>query len=389
MSLLSGLHVLDLSRLLPGPYCTMLLADQGADVVKVEDPVSGDYARYTEPFVNGVSLVFEMLNRGKRSLALDLKADAGRKAFLRLARDVDVVLENFRPGVVDRLGIGYSEVAAVNSQIVYCSLSGFGQTGPRRNRAGHDLNYIALAGILDMNRRPNEAPVVPGIQYSDMTGGLMAALGIMLALWNRAQTGDGRYIDVAMFDATLGSLVMPAASVLAGQVSEPMGHPFLGGRLPCYNVYATSDGSYMTLAALEPKFWHNFCTAVNRDDLLDQGYAPAAIPAVRDIFASRTQNEWVEHFQDVDACCEPMQDLAETLRDPQVRARDMVVDTKHPAAGSLRQLGAPFKFSSEPTRSLSPAPGWGEHTREVLGAAGFSPSEVTALCDQGVVRESQ
>lgn len=389
MSLLSGLQVLDLSRLLPGPYCTQLLADQGADVIKIEDPVHGDYTRFTEPIVNGVSLLFEMLNHGKRSLALDLKADSGREVFLRLVRDTDVVLENFRPGVVDRLGIGYAAVAAINPGIIYCSLSGFGQTGPRRDRAGHDLNFIALAGVLDMNRRSDEPPVIPGVQYSDMTASLAAALGIMLALWNRERTGKGRYVDVGMLDATLATLVMPAASVLARQMSEHVRQPIFSGRLPCYNVYATADGGYMSLAALEPKFWRNFCTAVGRDDLLDQAYEPDAIPTVREVLAARTQEEWSEHFAGIDACCEPVQDLAATLRDPQVEARGMVIGAEHPVAGELQQLAAPFKFSATPLRPMHLAPAWGEHTREILAAVGFGRDEITALFEQGVVKEDQ
>ncbi|MFQ5856553.1 MAG: CaiB/BaiF CoA transferase family protein [Anaerolineae bacterium] len=391
--LLTGMRVLDLSRLLPGPYCTMLLADQGADVIKVEDPAGGDYARFSEPFVDGTSVIFEMLNRGKRSIALNLKTDAGRDIFLHLAGDADVILEGFRPGTVDRLGIGFEGVRAVNPRIVYCSLSGYGQTGPRRDRAGHDINYIGLAGLLGLNRRAGELPVVPGVQIADLSGGLLAALGIMAALWARDRTGTGHHVDVSMFDGVMSWLVMAAAPLLAGtprprsgrQGVPAPGQALLTGGVPCYNVYETADGRYMSLGALEPKFWQNFCEAVDCEDLLGSGYDPGAIDDVRAIFRQHTQAEWTQVFSATDACCEPVLTLEEALSGPQTQARKMVVDNEHPQAGRLRQLGAPVKFSDADAEIGGPAPALGEHTGEILTALGYSVEEIAVLRDQGVI----
>lgn len=362
----------------------MLLADQGADVVKVENPAGGDYARYTEPFVGDVSVLFESLNRGKRSITLNLKSDAGRDIFLRLAEDADVILESFRPGTVDRLGIGYADVRPLNPRIVYGSLTGYGQTGPRRGRAGHDLNYIGLAGLLDRNRHAGEPPVVPDVQIADMSGALLAAFGIMAALWDRERTGEGRYVDASMLDGTMSWLVMAAAPLLAGQPLPAVGQSFVTGGVPCYNVYETADGRYMTLAALEPKFWQAFCEVVEREDLLDSAYDSDAVGEVRVVFRQRTQAEWTEVFGDVDACCEPVQTVAEALDDPQIEARDMLIEKEHPGAGRLRQFGASVKFSGAEADVSRRAPTLGEHTGEILTALGYSAEEIAALREDGV-----
>jgi crotonobetainyl-CoA:carnitine CoA-transferase CaiB-like acyl-CoA transferase len=379
---LSGIRVLDLSRLLPGPFCSMILADFGAEVIKVEEPVKGDYMRRFPPLVQEEGVVFLAVNRNKKSLTLNLKTEAGRRIFLELVRTADVLLESFRPGVMARLMLDYQAMQGINPRLVYCSLSGFGQTGPYREWAGHDLNYVALGGVLDLLGADDGPPAVPGVQLADLCAGLWTALAITLALLARERTGRGQYLDVAMLDSVVALLTVPAAAY------------FLGRGVACYaptnaqanyNVYRTRDGRYVTLGALEPKFWRAFCRAVGQEEWIARRDDGDLIAEVQALFATRTLAEWKELFAGQDVCCEPVRTLSEVFADPQVQSRRMVVEVEHPMEGLLRQLGMPIKLSDAPGTVRTPPPRLGEHTDELLRALGYSAEEITELREQGVL----
>jgi alpha-methylacyl-CoA racemase len=388
---LEGIRVLDLSRLLPGPYCSMMLGDLGAEIIKVEEPSRGDPTRYSPPLVRGQSAVFAQVNRNKKSIAIDLKNPEGRDIFLRLAASADLVLEQFRPGVVDRLGIGYRAVSEVNPRIVYCSLSGFGQDGPHQNRSGHDLNYLALAGVLGLTTDERGTPVIPGIQVADLAGGMIAGFAMLAALFARSRTGRGQYVDVSMFDVMLSMLPIPAAHQFAGRALDVADKYALSGAYPFYSVYETSDAGFMTLGALEPKFWTNFCRAVGREDLASRQYDEGdrrdnLFEEVRAIFKSRTRDEWVKLMRDADCCCEPVLSLGEAFQHPQTRAREMIRESRGAGASITDQLGFAYRLSETPPRESRPAPALGEHTAELLASVGISEDQRRRLIEAGVVR---
>ena len=386
---LEGVRVLDLSRLLPGPVCTLHLADLGADVVKVEDTGAGDYARALGLASSGdgrvppvaPSAFFRMVNRNKRSLSLDLKADAGRAAFLRLAERADVIVESFRPGVVDRLGIGYAAVAAVNRRIVYCSITGYGQTGPYRDRAGHDINYLGYAGVLDQTGTAGGPPALSNLQVADLLGGAMnASTAILAAMLGAARTGEGTHVDVAMTEGALAHNIFALHAVETFGHVQARGEDLLTGGVPCYGVYATQDGRYLAVGALEEKFWRALCEALGRPDLVAGQLATGragdtARRQLAAIFAQRPQAHWIERLAGVECCVTPVLSLDETLVDPQVRARDMVVT----AADGRRQYAPPFRLAGHTFSIARDAPRQGEHSEEVLRESGFTDDEIAAL----------
>ena len=386
---LAGLKILDLSRLLPGPFATLLLADLGAEVLKVEDPIKGDYTRMTPPFVGSESARFMSLNRSKRSMTLNLKKPAARQVLLDLVKHYDVLIEQFRPGVMDRLGVGYETLKQVNPRLIYCALTGYGQDGPWRDRAGHDLNYLSLAGVTGISGWAATPPPVYGVQVADIAGGgLMAVAGILAAVVSRQRTGEGQLVDVSMLDGSLALLAMTAGDYLAsGEVPTREGGT-LNGQAVCYRVYETKDGKAVSLGALEPQFWTAFCNAVKRPDLLPEAFASGAdrervLGEMIALFKTRTRDEWVLFLKDVDCCFEPVLDLAEAFAHPQAVARDMVWTLEYPEVGTVKQPGCPIKLSGTPAAVQSMPPKWGEHTRDVLEEIGYGPDDIAALESQG------
>lgn len=379
---LTGVKILDLTRLLPGPMCTLHLADMGADVLKIEELSIGDYARLMPPMQNKNSVFFHAVNRNKRSIAIDLTKEEGRLLFLKLSETADIIVESFRPGVVNKLGIDYETLKKNNPKLIYCSITGYGQTGPYRDKAGHDINYCAYTGVLD---RKEEQPFIPNFQIADVVGGsLNAAMGILAALVQQKMTGEGQYIDVSIMDGILAHATPALAQVDHGE------HGFLTGALPCYSIYETSDKKFMALGALEFKFWERFCKAINRADLVifhmvAEEQAQKVFAEVSAIFESNTQQFWTDKFKDIDCCVSPILTLKESLDNEQVKARNMVQIKNYPDEGEVLQFGLPLKFSSFEFEVEMPAPLLGEHTQQELLAIGYSEIEIKQLRETKII----
>lgn len=390
---LAGIRVLDLSRLLPGGIASQMLGDLGADVIKVEEPGLGDYGRFMPPLVNGMSLYFLAMNRNKRSIALNLKSEQGREVFRHLARGADVVLESFRPGVLERLGVGYPQLREINQRLIYCAISGYGQEGPYRLRAGHDLNYVGYAGLLSHNRESTEdIPTMPATQLADIAGGaLPAVIGILAALAGRATSDQGRFVDVSMMEGSLALMPLLAATTLnSGQEPAP-GAGHLNGGLPAYHVYVTKDGKAITLGALEPKFWSAFCARVERPDLLPLHQPANAAERervsgeLRSLFLIKTRDEWVEEFSEIETCFGPVHTLAEALQDPQIQALGTVQRAAFGASGEIGMLALTPRIEDVPFQVRHAPPALGEQTRDILKEAAYSEDELTQLRDDGAI----
>ena len=380
---LKGIRVLDLSRLLPGPVASLHLADLGADVIKIEDTGVGDYARTMGDGPDGTSWFFRAVNRNKRGLTLNLKQSPGREALLQLVASADILLESFRPGVMERLGLGYEALLATNPRLVYCAITGYGQDGPWALRAGHDLNYIAQAGVLEQTGSKGGPPAIPALQIGDLLGGAMTAVSAMLAALFKAQaTGEGSFVDVAMSDSVLAHNLFPLFARQSGQLPA-RGDDLLTGGHANYGVYRTQDGKYMAVAPLEEKFWRLFCDAIGRSELKAR-YAETATPELRreleTLFASRPQADWVALFDAVDCCVTPVLSLDEALEHPQMRARAMSL-----TADGMTQYAPPFKISgwSFAVEKLAPAPG--EHTDEILSELGYDAEQIASLRKSRIV----
>jgi len=377
---LAGLRVLDLSRLLPGPYATLVLADLGADVIKIEAPEGGDYLRWMPPLTGKVSWAFFALNAGKRSVAIDLKKPEGVAALRTLAKQADVLVESFRPGVMDRLGLGYATLAADNPRLVYCALTGFGQTGPYRDVAGHDLNYMALAGALGLGGPVDRPPQVLPVQVADISGSLWALVAILAALQARNMNGQGRFLDVSMTDGVTGFLTAALAPHVGSGAAPPVrGADVLTGGQASYNVYATSDGGFLSVAPLEPKFWLTFCQCVGRTEWLKRQFDPSLKAEVAALLATRTRAEWEAIFAGTDACVEPVLSSAEIAKHPLHVARGMLIESE-----GLTRLRTPTRHPDAPPAGKAPA--LGEHTRAVLSEAGLSDEQIAQLVAAGVIK---
>jgi len=377
---LAGVRVLDLTRLLPGPMCTLHLADMGADVIKIEDTGAGDYA---------APALRSMVQRNKRALQLDLKQPEGVAVLHALARTADVLVEGFRPGVTERLGVGYETLAAINPKLVYCSITGYGQSGPWRDEPGHDLNYCALAGVSDQIGRDGDAPALSNVPVADLLGGsLTAAMGLLAALFDAQRTGRGRHVDIAIADSTLAHAVVPMMSVLREGRTRPAGTDKLSDGLACYGVYRTRDGRHLAVGALERKFWERLCEVLGRDDLKPLHLPPdaAGTQALRaelaELIGAQPLAHWQQRFEGSGCCVTPVLRLEEALEHPHFRARGMVVE---PPDGGPRQLACPVKMSGFAFELRHPAPRPGEHSEELLAELGYGSEQRDALRRQGAI----
>mgnify|MGYP003588031598 CR=1 FL=1 len=389
MKALQGLKILDMSRLLPGPYCSMMLADFGADVIKVEDPQLGDYCRDFEPQIHGTSMWHLLLNRGKRSLTIDLRQPSGKELFLQLVQQADVVMEGYRPGVLDKLGVGYSAASKLNPRIIYCSITGYGKIGPYIYDAGHDLNYVSLAGITAMSGEKDGKPAIPGVLTSDMSAGMQAAIAILIALRHRDQSGEGQEIDISLHNTAL-SLLPTAASCLFGDSSiAARGTHWFTGSQPNYNIYQTADNRYMAIGCLENKFWYNMCAAMQRLDLVDnikqERLFESTIQELQREFATKTAAEWMQIFQGKDTCVTHVLSYAEAAQDPHCLANEMVLEIDDAKYGKHRQIGFPIKLSKTPAAIERHAPERGEHSEQVLLENGFSIEQISKLKELRII----
>ncbi len=376
---LSGITVIDLSRLLPGPYCSMILADHGARVIAVEDK------RFLAD-----GLFFNLINRNKEHMSLNLKTDQGREIFSRLLEKADVLMEGFRPGVVDRLGVDYKTVSRVNPKIIYCAITGYGQNGPFRDRVGHDVNYLSYAGVLDLIGEKDRPPSIPGVQIADIAGGGMnAAIGILLALFARQQTGKGQYIDVSMTDGMVGFL--PAALFfrqLTGQ--EPRrADGLLSHRYACYNTYETADGRYLSIGAVENRFWMQLCDTLEVPEYgplqYDDQRREEILQYMRATFKQKTLDEWDAILADLDICWGKIQSTREVLEDPLFRQREMVVEIEGKDGQKSSTLGVAVKLSDTPGAIRTAPVNFGESTTAVLQELGYSQEEIKNFEDNDVI----
>jgi crotonobetainyl-CoA:carnitine CoA-transferase CaiB-like acyl-CoA transferase len=382
---LQGTRVLDLSRLLPGPFATLVLGDLGATVDKIEDTGGGDYLRHMPPHVAGESVAFQLLNRGKRSAVLDLKKPEGRAAMKRLVASYDVLFDQFRPGVLARLGLGHEELCAENPRLIVCALTGYGQTGELAQRAGHDLDYLARAGILGAMGPAGGAPQVPGFQLADISGGMWCVIAIQAALAERTRTGRGAILDIAMTDGVLGFNAMAIGAALSGQEVKRGDEPLTGGIAP-YQTYLSSDGHPIALASLEPKFWVAFCAGVGIDADMTALFPGPHQAAVKErlatLFASRTREAWASFGATHDCCVEPVLAPTEIAKDSHLASRGLFFELPTPR-GPVPQFRTPVTPRDE---DFAPPPRMGEHTRAILSDAGFSAAEVDALIACGAAR---
>ena len=385
---LAGIKILDLSRLLPGPLATQMLADMGAEIIKIEDINSPDYIRFFPPFVDDDSALYLSLNRNKRGIALNLKSEEGKEFFFSLLKTADVVIEQFRPGVLDKMGIGYEYAKSINPKIIYVSITGYGQTGPYAQKAGHDLNYIAISGLL-ANIGTKEKPVIPGVQIADVSGSYAAVNGCLAALLQREKTGEGQHVDISMTDSAVPFATLIHAAAWADGRNIERENFQLSGELVNYNVYETADAKFVALGALEPKFWMTFCDAVNKPEWKNKTFGPTdelqkLKEEVSALFKNKTRNDWEEFSEQHDVCLSPVLETNELQNNPQLQARNMVLETE---AGTkkLNTIGAAIKFSASENQPNKSAPKFGQDTDSVLAQLGFSNEQLIELKQKGII----
>jgi crotonobetainyl-CoA:carnitine CoA-transferase CaiB-like acyl-CoA transferase len=379
---LEGIRVLDLTRLLPGPYCSLMLADFGADVIKIEDPKLGDYMRWSEPKAGELSAMFYSLNRNKRSMSLDLKIERNKEIFIDLVKTADVLVESFRPGVMERLGLGYEELKKHNPKLIYCAITSYGQSGPYKDMPGHDINFLSYSGLLELQGEQNRKPVSSSVQIGDIGGGaLMGVIGILVSIIEAKKSGKGQFIDISMLDGAVSWMQTILPAYLTSNELPNRGELVLNGGRACYEIYETKDHRFLSVGALELKFWKNFCSVIGKEELISKLNAPdeqqnAVKEEIQKVISTKTLNEWQQLFNGVDACVAPVLTVEEMVNDPQIKDRRMIEEVYHPNLGMIRQLANPIKLSRTSAKTVSQAPGLGEHNEELFKELGYSHSEL-------------
>ncbi len=387
---LEGITVLDFTRLLPGPFATQLLCNLGADVIKIEDPGIGDYMRTVPPTLQGVSYAYIMVNRGKKSLAVDLKRKDGREILYRLVPKADIVMEQFRPGVMERLGADHKTLSRLNPKLIYCSFSGYGQTGPLKDVPGHDLTFEAHAGILGVTGGRDGRPVIPGVPMADLASGYNAAFSVLVALRTRDRTGRGEFVDVSIFDTAVSLMVLNLARYLATGEEPVAGETLLTGTFPFYNLYETADGGWMAVAAVEPKFWARLCEVVGVPELTESQFADerdkaGVVRTLRARFKTKTKEDWEAIFAKEKLPVIGVRHVSDLVKDPQVKARNLLPVVDVPGLWRMPVIAHPAKHSVSKTQAPARAPAKGEDTDAILRSLGYSVKQIEALAKKGVI----
>ena len=385
---LADLLILDFTRLLPGPFATQLLCNLGADVIKIEDPGLGDYMRTVPPAIQGVSYPFLMVNRGKRSLAVALKTKEGREIVYKLVPKADVVMEQFRPGVMKKLGVDYATLASKNPRLIYCSFSGYGQTGPAKDVPAHDINFEAHAGILGVTGNSDGRPGIPGAPMADLASGFNAAMSVLAALRTRDQTGKGEFIDISIFDTSVSLMVLNLARYLATGEEPVAGEALLTGRFPFYGLYQTADGGWLAVATVEPKFWTRMCELLGVPELVEDQFPseqekPKVVKALRARFRQKTTADWEAVFAAANLPVTAVRTVADVVHDPQVNARGLLPVVDIPGLWKLQVVAHPAKHTVTTTRDPARVPSMGEDTDTILAGLGYTPRQIEALAKKG------
>lgn len=401
---LENIVILDLSRMLPGPYCSMVLSDLGAEVIHINDPLFPygnpppffQKGRYRESAFNSI------LMRNKKSISLNFKKEKALEIFYRLAEGADIILETFRPKVTEKLKIDYKTISEINPSIIYCSLTGYGQHGPYEQVAGHDLNYIGICGMLELNKdrkffgmkNQERKPIVPGVQAADIGGGLVSVISILGAIIERNNDLErkGQYIDISMTDCVFSFMPMSAAFEFSNNLNDGIVQPKnpLHGEVPFYSIYRTKDNKYLSLGAIEIKFWRAVCKGLGREDLLPKGNAQneekeEVFLELQKEFLKKTQQEWMDIFINLDACVMPVKTFSEACEDPQLRARNMVVELNHSKFGKIKNIASPIKYSKTPLKIRCIAPKIGQHNKEILKLLKYTEEDIKQFKKQGVI----
>ncbi len=379
-AILENCLVLDLSRLLPGPYCSMILADHGARVIAIEDR---RFEKESLPLLDNI-------NCNKKHMTLNLKSDRGKDIFFSMAKKADVIIEGFRPGVTARLGVGYEDIRKINPGIIYCSITGYGQNGPLKDRAGHDINFAGHSGVLSMiGQSPESIPCIPGVQLGDISGGMYGAIGILLALYGREKTGKGEYIDISMTDTLMTMLPLVAGWRWKFGAAPEKGNWMLSHRYAWYNVYETADGKHITMGAIEPRFWKTVCDCFGVPEYIplqyDDNRRQEIIDFFKKEFLKKTRDEWMAVFGTMDACVGEVLSVDEAFDGDNAKAREMVVKTEETEKPASYTIGTPVKLKENPGSIRTPAPGFGENTHEVLKEFGFSDQEIQELAKDSII----